>query len=444
MKPKSAHHLHFYNLSEDVWPFIQSLSPKARKHELAENCRLAGHEYLGIRAQFVRQAVTFVCPTPINPEYLDYLNRLFPGNVRLAHPQTHSGRLCHDTLKDPDLLASLKIQASLSAYCPSPSLYRLHARFQPSPKLLDLPTQKSWDKVAPFGTKTGLRRLVGSLNDPQITMAPGKIYSRYDQALKAALNYAPSQGFVLKTEKGHAGMGVALFRPGTLPKDPTKRLTAVNRTLLQADGYWHRFPLVLETFIPTNTHIGGGIPNVEGYIDHRGKVSVRYHCGLRVLNNGTFAGTETGPEVLPPKITDQLTYMAIEIGGIYAQHGYRGVFELDTLAGLNGRLYVAESNIRRNGGTHSYNVAQYFFGPDYPKHHHVITHIVTVPENHQSFPQILDQAKDLLFQPGREQGVIPTDPDLLTQNNFGYMVLAETKARAHALETQFLRLLMGR
>lgn len=433
-------HTYIFNLSEDVWPFISALPTPARQAEIQENVWLSDREFLGLRAEYAGQDVQMLTPHQPPSEFYEYLESVIPGKTKFIVPQTHSGQISLDALNDEIVLSQLAKSDTISAYCPSTALYELMSDLDKRggvQELIDVPSASSWQTVSAFSSKNGFRQLIESLNMPGLTLSPGQVFNDFEAAVEAAAARPAGRGVVLKTEKGHSGMGVSIFTPNQLSDDISIRTQQIRDQLLAENGFWSKFPIVVEDYIVTDPSIGGGVPNVEGYVDAQGKARVNYFCGMRVLPSGTFAGVEISSDIFSPPVKEKFMQIGETVGQIYAEHGYRGYYDVDMMAGQDGLLYLTESNIRRTGGTYAYHTARHFYGSDFADHHYILTNMLNLSPGEHTWSAIIEKNKDLFYKSGGEVGLIPTSPSLLSQGQFGYMVLAENRQQAYQIEADF-------
>ena len=402
------------NLSEDVWPFIQTMgNHKTIAYEIAENANLSDRDQFAIDK-----------------------NTLLITPKTVAH---HSGQICLDIIKDQKIinqLIELK-NINLIPYSTTPQFLQLVEFLRSKKVIVNTPEsplpQNAW-MINFFGTKSGFRQFVQ--NHPKLLMPMGYITFGVDNAADIAVNLlSRTGGVVLKTDKGHCGAGVLII------KTPISREEIL--TKLKASVYWSKFPIIVEKYIQPNLEIGGGFPNAECYIDESGKARVLYLCGMKVSPEGVFAGIEIGSNVFSQAISQKITQIAKFISQQYALHGYRGYFEFDFIAGLDGKLYLSESNIRRTGGTHVYLTAKKYFGPNF------IKRVYTLSENNKplnqkySFSQIQKKLKPILFNPKTKEGLIVVSKNLLSQKKLAYIIFAADSTRAHHLQSRIMSLLYG-
>ena len=56
--------------------------------------------------------------------------------------------------------------------------------------------------------------------------------------------------------------------------------------LLSEDGYWERFPIIIEELINVNYATPGAFPNIEFKIHKSGKIEMLYYCVMMVTKEG--------------------------------------------------------------------------------------------------------------------------------------------------------------
>lgn len=453
--PEKRHTLvYIFNMSEDVWPFISAMSDaNARSAEIVENA------YLGdVRLfQFAGETdeVLYITPQGISEAFLDYFRSLFgQRKITVLTTGQHSGVICEDMLHDPSIMNALVEAAnsskklSLTSYAVTqPFLHLVTALREKGITVYtpEAPDEENAWTVNFFGSKSGIRQLAQmSTNDePDFRMPDGLIAFGIEDASKIAANrFIKEQGVVIKTNKGHSGMGVEIFRPGDLP-DEYHACQKKIFELLKKNSYWKQFPIIIEKLVPVALTIAGGNPNVEFKIHRNGRIDFLYHCGVLVTNDGEFHGIEIGNDIMPERVAAQIKDNGFYIAERYAAAGYRGYFDVDYLAGKNGDIYVAESNVRSTGGTFVYTTALALFGPNFmietylfSNNGYNITHL-----GRQSFLQIRDRLAPVLFSKETKEGVIITSENLLRMQKLSFILFARTKKRAQEIEVHMTQLL---
>lgn len=445
--------VYIFNLSEDVWPFIQAMSdPHERQFEIDWNANLAERDLLSIAEE--NEAI-FVSPRPIKQSFLTYHQQVFgERHISILVPKTHTGEVCEDIIKDSDIIDALVTAANsvkkltLISYSASPQFFHLVDVLQKkgitvyTPESPDI--SSAWT-VNFYGSKSGIRQLAqksGAI-EPDFKIADGLICaSIYDAAMIAANKYIKEDGVVIKTNKGHSGAGVLIFRPGDLPKEYSACEKAIH-AILKKDKYWDEFPIVIEDLLNVNPSVGGGFPNVEFKIQKSGKIELLYYCAMRVDKQGVYKGQEIHESVLPERLAARIIDTGFFIGEQYAAAGYRGYFDVDFVAAKNGEIYVTESNARRTGGTHMYKTAENLIGKDFMTDSYTLSNNdYELPKGKKpSFDELTDVLSPLLFDKKTKEGVVIATSNLLEQSKFAYIIFGKNEKRSLEIEAQMEQLL---
>lgn len=450
----SAHHVYIFNMSEDVWPFINSISNKKhRVSEIQENVFLADMRLFLFCAE--DDEIIFVCPAGVSEEFLVYFRELF-GNrhITILSVTPHSGAICEDILNDESTMkkfeeiANSSRRLTVTGYATTPEFLSLMRELRTRGIAVytpESPEEEDGWTVNFYGSKSGIRQLAQQSRpvEPDFQMADGLICVGIEDAAKiAAKKYIKQNGVVIKTNKGHAGMGVLLLRPGDLPADYLSCEHTI-RKILDKEAYWSKFPIIIEDFIQIQSTIGGGNPNVEFKILKNGRVEFLYYCGMRMTQEGIFKGVEIHNEVVTDRIAAQMVDTGFFIGERYAAAGYRGYFDVDFVAGRNGQLFVTESNVRSTGGTFVYTTALKFFGKDFMYLTYILSnnsYDISAIKN-PTFASVLDRLKPILFEKTSQEGLLILSENLLRMNNLAYIIFGKNKKRAYEIEEQMETLL---
>lgn len=444
------------NISEDIWPFIQSMSdPYKRQYEINENAGVAEHELFSFSG---RDNVVMVLPKPIKRQYLDYYLKISGNkNFRILTPKLHTGEISKDIISDSFLFKELieiikqHSKAEIISYTCSPQFFHLVNEIRKTGRIILTPESPaeadSWT-VDFFGSKSGIRQLSqqSGAKEPDFKMPPGLISIDIENTAKmAAKMYIKENGLVIKTNKGHAGAGLLIFRQHELPKNYQQCVKEI-LDLFRKEDYWTDFPIIVEKFIDPAVSIGGGYPNTEFKINKNGRVEFLYYCSLRVTKNGIFKGIEINNSVLSDQDTAQIMDTGFFLGEQLSSRGYRGYYEVDFVASKNGDIFVTESNVRRTGGTHVYYLAKYLFGKDFMYDTFIVTNNI-FPVKRNGMPleaeKLFEALSPILYDPGRKEGLVITGTRLLEQNCFGYVIFGNSKTRAEKIEEMMDKLLAG-
>ncbi len=454
LEKKSATTVYVFNMSEDVWPFISSIQdPALQKAEIEENANLCDRDLFSLASE--DGPILFISPRPISNQFLSYYQDITKNRrIRVLVTQNHSGVICEDILHDQTIMEALATAANSSrrltllSYSTSPQFLNLVHQLRHRGLTIFTPEspeeEDAWT-VNFFGSKSGIRQLAqkSSAAEPDFRMGDGLVCVGITDAAKIAANkYVAKKSVVIKTNKGHSGAGLLIFRPNDLPSNYHDCESSIYKKL-QANPYWERFPIIIEDFVTPATTIAGGFPNVEFKILKTGKIEFLYYCGMRVTKEGIFKGVEIHNSAISDQDSAQMVDTGFFIGESFAAAGYRGYFDVDFIAAKNGHLYVTESNARRTGGTHVYNTALKLFGKDFMYETFILSNNgCALPQaKNFTFAKLLQTLKPILYHPKTKEGLVIISENLLAQHLLAYVIFATTKKRALEIETQMESLL---
>ncbi|MEK7593038.1 MAG: hypothetical protein AAB508_06695 [Patescibacteria group bacterium] len=446
--------VYIFNMSEDVWPFIAAITDKkARQLEIQENTYLADLR-LFLFANEEAQ-VLFLCPRNVSPEYLEYFQQIVGRkSLTILPTQYHSGVICEDILNDDRIMAALIDAANssrrltITSYATSPQFLKLMQALRERGITVYTPEAPEEDDawtVNFFGSKSGIRQLSqqSSSVEPDFQMAGGVVCFGIDDAAKiAARRYIKNNGVVLKTNKGHAGMGVVIFREGDLPMEYRECVKAI-LSLFQKESYWSRFPIIIEELIFINQTIGGGYPNVEYKILKTGKIELLYYGGMRMSKEGVYKGMEIHNDAISDQITARVVDTGFYIAEQFASSGYRGYFDVDFVAGKNGKLYVTESNVRSTGGTFVHTLAQRYYGKDYMYAAYILSNnsYDVAHLKNPSFKSVKTLLTPILFDRETKEGLVIISENMFLLDKLAYIIFGKTKKKALEIEQRMEELL---
>jgi len=441
------------NTSEDVWPFIESMTdPMAKDLEMKENDGLADLHLFSCSDE---SELLFIAPYSMDPVLIQYYKSLFkPKFLEILTPSRHTGSTCTDVMNDPELLSNLinisknYKKLTLLTYSSSSQFYKLKNFLIKQGVNVYTPESPSDDcawTVNFFGSKSGIRQLGQSSKgvEPDFELAEGLICVGIEDASQiAADRYLSEHGVVIKTNKGHSGSGVLIFREGDLPGSYEKCVKSLY-TILSKEKYWSLFPIIIEDLVNVNYSIAGGFPNVEFKIQKSGEINFLYTCGLRVTREGVFQGNEIGDEVINQRYLARITDLGFYIGERYAYEGYRGYFDVDCIAAKNYKIYVTESNTRRTGGTHAYKTALKLLGKDGLDDKYIVHENMFLfgGDIKLTYSKLLNIMNPLLYNKKTQNGIVFPASNLLKIHKLAYIVIADSQKEAHEQETKMKDLL---
>lgn len=138
------------------------------------------------------------------------------------------------------------------------------------------------------------------------------------------------------------------------------------------DSIWDSNLILVEEYIKPNHNNSSGSPSSELFLSSKG-VEITYVCDQILGADGDFLGVAIGKSVLNEEIIKEIKTISITIGKRFWNLGYRGFFDIDFILSDNNTLYIIETNMRRTGGTHVYDVANSIYGKNWEKNCFIIS-----------------------------------------------------------------------
>ncbi|MEK7611294.1 MAG: hypothetical protein AAB486_02860 [Patescibacteria group bacterium] len=445
--------IYIYNLAEDAETLVAGMSDKAQKKvEIEEDLGLADHEFfLGKNNKII------ISSNPVSGEFIGYV-RSVTGHRQITNlsPKSENPNLCRAISEDRKffrnlvaLVRSCEKPPKIISYATTPYFIELvnHLRkFNLKFITPDLGEPSSvWTRDY-FGSKSGFRQFINLYfpHDRLVKMPEGFVASNPAEAAKIAADiYLKNKGVVIKINRGHAGAGLKIFTPGSLPGNYEK-ITKLLLKLFGRDSYWRREPVVVEKLVPVDWKIGGGSPNIELIVKPGGRVEKLYACGMRVTPEGVFKGVEAGRRALPFSLERKLEKIGFSIGKRYAKAGYRGSFEVDLVINKKGGLYCTESNLRKTGGTFVYDLGINLFGKGFLNSKFCLSHNLFFHDKlkKMDFARLYRVLAPVLYPIGEStEGLVISGVSLLKTGRFGYVIFADSKKRAYSIEAKMTKLL---
>ncbi len=447
--------VYIFNVVEDEWSFLSTIQPIEKRYEKINKSNSAAEAYLFANAE--ENNFFYISPIEISETFKNYfLSVVGNKNFEVFVPQIKTGLICKDLYTDKPLFSDLinrlrkYSKIKLISYAASPEFLELKERLLQlglnviTPEAPEL--ENAWT-VNFYGSKSGIRQLAqqSKADEPDFIMPEGLIcVGRLDAAKIAANIYLNDKGVVLKTNKGSGGDGVLIFREGELPND-YKMCEKRIYELLSEDGYWERYPIIIEKLVNVDYQSYGAFPNIEFKIHRNGKIEMLYYCIMKVTKEGKYYGVDIHEDVLNERIATRITDTGYYIAEKYAEEGYRGHFDIDMIAAKGGKIYVSESNTRNTGGTDIYKLTRYLFGEDFFSDVYVLNrnnYKFKTKKNHLTFDKVLKAIEPLLFNKKTKEGVVLSSSiSIVEDKQLLYTVYGKSKTRAYKLEQQLIELL---
>jgi len=445
--------VYIFNMSEDVWSFINAISNrKFHQWEIDDNADLSDRGELFSNAD--EDGLIYISPKKLDEAYVAYVKELFNiKSLEILVPEIHTGVICDDIRHDEKIMnrlieaANAVKKLTLTSYSTSPQFLNLVETLKSKGITVYTPESPeincAWT-VNFYGSKSGIRQLVqmSGAKEPDLKMPEGVIVTGIIDAAKIAANkFVKENGVVIKTNKGHSGSGVLIFREKDLPNEYTECEKAIH-AILAKDAYWEQFPIVVESLVNVNATVAGGFPNVEFKIQKNGKIEFLYYCGMRVTKEGVFQGIEINQDVVNDRVAARMIDTGFFVAEQYAAAGYRGYFDVDFIAAKNGEIYVTESNTRRTGGTHAYKAGKLLVGKEFMKETYILSdNAVVLPERLSTFEKVYQTLLPVLFDKQTKEGVVIASANLIRQHRLAFVIFGTNEKRALEIETKMKELL---
>lgn len=430
------------NLAENAHHLIRYMSFEEKRKEIYEDNALSDRFLFSEEDDRL-----LISPVPLDKDFFEDSKRILSlNNVYNLVPKDVGESVCDAVLND-----NFTLQTIIEAIKSNPGVgIAAYALTEPFARLVKYLLSLGLDFKTPeipdvnnfwinsfFDSKSGFRQGVGILKNKFPAMSEGAICFDNEEIVGwAKYLFRKYEGVVLKINHGHAGIGVRIIREGDCKDEEPCNII---RDLLIKDPMWRARPIVVEAFIDVDETVCGGNPNVEMRID--GKITPLYVCAMRIAEGGTFKGVEIGKGAVPASLENHLyTY-----GKTYAEFlknvGYMGFFDVDFVFGKNKALYPVESNIRRTGGTHVYEIGKRVLGDDFVNKYYIVA-INEYPASKmegKKYKEVRNLLNELLFpMNGKKEGVIITVCSELEKGKIGYVVIGENKERVNQIEEKFL------
>lgn len=385
-----------------------------------------------------------ITPYPI-PVALFEANKAICGfkNVVNVAPKAGSIDLSASVMKDKRLLKLIagavrdNSQITLSPYAVTQEFLQLLDKLKIGSK--EKPLEESLWTTSYLDAKVGFRAEILRLGfeHKEIKVPEGFVAQDATEALQIAeWFYQRSQPSVMKVNFGESGWGLKILRPEEYPSLSVFR-EGIRKTL-KSDVIWEKTSIIVERFIELDTEVAGGSPSTEIFVNENG-ASVSYNCGQVLNEYGVFLGVEIGKSALSSVLSRKLSSVGNIIGKRYWELGYRGYFDIDFIVAKDGEIYIAETNTRRTGGTHTYDLAKHLFGVNWEKEVYLLSYDSFMYGRKKIAPEkLLAKVNPLLYPiKNQKKGIVLT---LISEWSpvLGYIVIASNRSEGLSLQEQLL------
>jgi len=170
--------------------------------------------------------------------------------------------------------------------------------------------------------------------------------------------YQKKLSCVVKAFSGEGGWGVMMIKIKNYSSESDLRKKI--KLKLNRDSIWNYSPYIVEEFISSKKN-NERSPSLEVFIDNK-TIKINYTCNQIIDSQGKFIGILMGKNCLDIKTESKICSIAKTVGRRYSELGYRGFFDIDFIMSKEGITYPIETNLRRTGGTHVFDLTKYLFG----------------------------------------------------------------------------------
>ena len=402
---------------------------RASAHQPGAIDRMDHETALSHRALFwLSDQKLVLTPTAIPEDVLEQCYRVtgWRNVTNWALPQPRLD-LCGAIVDDTDLFSRLvgfitrQTHTRLSAYAVTPAYAQLALLLEQAGcqfTTLECLSRGSVDLQAHLDSKVGFRNEMARIEGEAVLVPEGYVCSNLQSAIDATHYFlSRSKGCVVKSNLGESGWGTLIIHRGHSVVTAAADLA----NSVAGDAIWNYFPLVVEEYIEITAGSKTAFPSVEVIVTNHGP-ELTYCCAQIIRDFAAFMGISLGQGILPDLIQDEVLRIARTIGKHYYSIGYRGYFDIDFIVREDDRIFALETNARRTGGTHAYDLmlALGLANTDWLCH----------SEDSIKFAKPISDAteailriKPLLYEPAQNKpGIVPTIVDARS-NNFGFVAI---------------------
>jgi len=293
----------------------------------------------------------------------------------------------------------------------------------------NMPSKGRYDLVKYLDSKSGFRKEIEKLD---VKCPKGYICQTTDE-LKNMIDWFKTneRPFIIKADQGESGWGLILVND---------LQTATNSLINQVstETIWLNGSCIVEELVDIDESMGSCSPSAELFVTDS-EVKITYICS-QIVVNGEFQGTVVGKGAIPPDIAKQIKEPALILGEHFQSLGYRGIFDIDYVISKTGEIFAVETNARRTGGTHVYDLAKKLFGADFENHSFISNDHFEYSERIKSIAELLEKTSKHIYSKDNKMGIIIT---LINETDriLGYVAVGEDVEMATNIANGFKNLL---
>lgn len=294
--------------------------------------------------------------------------------------------------------------------------------------------------VSYLDSKSGFRsemlKIQSKFDNPIIP--EGFICTSLNESIKIAQwFYRRNKSCILKSDFGESGWGLLFVKKEKFISCSDIRKYIVEK--IENDTIWDNSIVIVEEFIEPNKNEEYFSPSVEILVNDN-QFQITYSCSQLLGKDGDFQGIILGKNSISENIKSQLYNISNAIGQRYFELGYKGYFDIDFIISSNMNLYAIETNTRRTGGTHVFDLAKYLFGSNWENDYHFLSQDSFVyGDKIQSINEIYSEISRVLFPIKNEQkGVIITKTNNMLPN-IGFVIISPSPNESRKIYTELCR-----
>lgn len=311
-----------------------------------------------------------ISPFPIERTIITQTESIGYRNIQSWHPDRINISLSNAILNDKillnDLVKAIKsnLGVTLSPYSYTKDFSTLVVFLRKRRLKFNVdqePVKDAEALVKYLGSKVGFRIEMQKLQTKEQDLPIPEFFISEDLDMiieKAVCFYKVKRSSVIKAFSGEGGWGVLMVRHTNYRSEADLRRKLILN--FKRDAIWKSGPFVFEEFISSNRNDQNS-PSLEVFANDKG-FNITYICNQILDHSGRFIGILMGHDCINEDIAFKIRRIGRTIARKYHELGYRGHFDIDFIVSKNGTPYPIETNARRTGGTHVFDMTKRLFG----------------------------------------------------------------------------------
>lgn len=367
-------------------------------------------------------------------------------NVQNLYPAKVNVSLSEAIMNDSELLNKIcciirdNPGIKISPYCVTEKFVLLVEHFKKRKlkfTMTEMPDEKSRWLVSYLDSKIGSRTEISKIKSIYKNVPESVVCRNQKEAVDVVLwFYENNNSCVLKANLGESGWGAVFIK-----KEYFKNSVEVKKYIkneFQLDSIWDNELILVEKYKVPGKKISGGSPSSELFLSEKG-AKITYLCDQIIGSKGDFFGVALGNDLMNSGAISLIRKISLKIGRRFWRLGYRGFFDIDFVLSDNNIPYIIETNMRRTGGTHVYDVAKRIFGNKWENDCFVISQDnFNYGKKKLDEKQIIAKMKELVYPiKGKKEGVIISIVDI-QKPIFGFIIVSNSRKKSLTIYNKIL------